>query len=124
MRAIKALVIFMGILLIAGLGLVGYGLYSKAGKLSKTPADQTAVTAPAPPSGAEPVAEGGFGTQTIPLPPGSRVEAMNSAANRVILHIAGPDGSRLVIVNPVNGAVTGTVLLKPDAASGGDGAPR
>jgi len=126
MRAIKAIVIFMGLLLIAGLGLLGYGLYSKASNLSKTPAERTAdapAAVPAIPAAAVPEAASGaaapvFGSQTVALPPGSRVEAMASAANRIVLHVAGPQGSRLVVVDPVSGAVTGTLVLTPEATPG------
>ena len=80
MKAIKGLVVFLGVLLLAGLGLLGYGLYSKA------PVKGTPSAASGSPASAA-VAE--FGQLAVPIPAGYRIEQMLVAGERVVLRLSG-----------------------------------
>lgn len=103
MRAIKAIVTLMTLLLVVGLGLLGYGLYSKSKHLS-------ADRAPEPPeSAAAPI-----GASSVALPQGARIVDMVAAGERVVLRVEGGEGGehgRLLIVDPLRGAVVGTVTF-------------
>lgn len=105
MKAIKALVAFMGVLLIAGLGLMGYGFYSKAG--------QSGAKSRAPVAAAAQI--GSFGTVAVPLPAGSRVEQVLVAGERVVLRITGAGPERFIVLDPDHGTVAGNFLLTPEA---------
>jgi hypothetical protein len=102
MKAIKTLVIFMGVLLVAGLGMLGYGLMSKAGHK----AAHTQAPAPA--------AAAGFGTVTVPLPAGARVESIVQAGERVVLRVTGGGGERVIVLDPATGQVAGSFVLAPE----------
>jgi hypothetical protein len=97
MKAIKTLVAVMGILLLGGLGLLGYGLTTKTGSSTK------------------PAALADFGAVAIPVPAGARIEQMNVAGERVILRIAGNGPERLIVLDPAAGTVTGSFVLTPEA---------
>jgi hypothetical protein len=105
MKAIKALVAFMGVLLIAGLGLMGYGFYSKAG--------QSGAKSRAPVVAA--VQEGSFGTITVPVPAGGRIEQVLVAGQRVVLRVTGAGPERFIVLDPGDGTVAGNFLLTPEA---------
>lgn len=111
MRAIKALVIGMGILIVAGLILLGYGFYSNVAKLSQ----EDTVTA----DNASPTQATTFGTVTAPVADGARVVEMVAAGGRVVLRLAAPQApDRLLVFDPASGRVTGRLELVP-----GDAAP-
>lgn len=107
MRAIKALVVFLGVLLLAGLGLLGYGLYSKA-PMKGTPT--AAAGAPA----IAPAAE--FGQLAVPVPAGSRIEQMVVAGDRVVLRLSGGGPERILVLDPGQGKVAGSFALTPEPA--------
>lgn len=104
MKAIKALVAFMGVLLIAGLGLLGYGFYTKAGQSGGKPRPAAA----ADPGDA-------FGTVAVPLPAGARVEQVLAAGGRVVLRVTGAGPERFVVLDPADGTVAGSFVLTPEA---------
>lgn len=98
MKAIKGLVIFMGVLLLVGLGLLGYGMSAKVRKPESRPV----------------VAEARFGAVEVPLPAGSRVEQMVVAGERVVLRVVGGGPERLVVLDPAAGRVAGSFTLAPE----------
>lgn len=102
MKAIKALVAFMGVLLVAGLALLGWGLYSQAGKMT-TKSKRAAVTAE------------DFGAIAVPLPAGARIDQMVVAGDRVVLRVVGGGPERLMVLDPAAGAVAGSFVLTPEA---------
>ncbi len=109
MKALKVLVAGMGVVIVLGLALVGYGLYRN--NHLKAPAESV-QTVPAGPSGAaSPVAP--FYASELPIPTGSRLEQVLSAGDRVVLRFTGDDGDRLVVLDPRNGQVGGTIQLIP-----------
>lgn len=103
MKAIKGLVLFMGILLIAGLVLLGYGLYGKAKR----------IDAGAPAGSSSPATQ--FGKVEVPLPAGSRVEQVLSAGQRVVLRVTGAGAERFIVLDPADGRVAGQFVLSPEA---------
>ncbi|EME69633.1 hypothetical protein H261_12436 [Paramagnetospirillum caucaseum] len=107
MRAIKTLVVFLGVLLLAGLGLLGYGLYSKA-PVKGTPSATSGAMATA--SAAE------FGQLAVPVPAGSRVEQMVVAGERVVLRLSGGGSERILVLDPGQGKVAGGFVLTPEPA--------
>ncbi len=123
MKALKVLVIGMGTLIVVGLGLLGYGLYRNTHRLSVPAASNApAVTAPSAPVSAGagrpaalagPVGESYFSTE-LPVPAGSRFEQMTTAGDRIVLRFTGADGDRLLVVDPHNGQIAGTVTLLPE----------
>ncbi len=103
MRAIKGLVVFLGVLLLAGLGLLGYGLYSKA-PVKGTPSAASVA----------PVAD--FGQLAVPVPAGSRIEQMMVAGERVVLRLSGGGPERILVLDPGQGKVAGGFVLTPEPA--------
>lgn len=95
MQAIKVLVIGMGVLLVAGLGLLGYGMYAKARKL-----------APEAPAHAAP-----FGEVAVRLPAGTRVEQMEAVAGRLALRVSDGTATRILVLDPGTGQVAGVFVL-------------
>ncbi|MBI2236526.1 MAG: hypothetical protein HYU60_06185 [Magnetospirillum sp.] len=100
MRAIKALVIFMGVLLFAGLGLLVYAMSTKA---------RQAGTPTAPPAGT--AAE--FGRVEVTVPAGARIEQMVAAGERVVLRLSGTGPERLLVLDPAAGRLVGSFELAP-----------
>ena len=101
MKALKTLVIVMGILILAGIAVIGVTLYNRAnrpGGLAGTP------PAAAP---ADRIADGSLG-----LPAGSRIRGLAGAGGRVVVHVELPSGAEeLVILDPASGAVVGRLSV-------------
>lgn len=108
MKAIKGLVVFMGVLLVAGLALLGYGLYSKAPMKGTSSAVTSASLAGAS------VAE--FGNVAVPVPAGTRIEQMMVAGERVVLRLSGGGPERVLVLDPRRGTVAGSFVLAPEPA--------
>ena len=102
MKAIKALVAFMGALLVAGLALLGWGLYSQSGKMA-TKAKPSAIVS------------GDFGAVSVPLPAGAQVQQALVAGDRVVLRITGGGPERLIVLDPSSGAIAGSFVLTLEA---------
>jgi hypothetical protein len=101
MRAIKGLVIFMGVLLISGVALMGYGIFHQKGS------HKVAFTAPAVPQ---------FDTIQVPLPAGGRIEQMVVAGDRVVLRVQAAGAERLMVLDPTQGRMVGSFVLAPEPA--------
>ena len=95
MRALKILVIVMGLVILAGsaaLIVVILGRLSKSGP----------GTAPPQPFAASP----------IELPSGARIEAMSTGSGRLVVEIVLPDGNRrLLIIDLATGRQLGAIPL-------------
>lgn len=104
MKAIKGLVLFMTLLLVAGLGLLGYGLYNKAGQLGKGGGVADAA-----------IPGQQFGTVGVPLPAGAKVDQVLVAGGRVVLRVTGGGPERLVVLDPAEGAIAGSFVFSPEA---------
>lgn len=102
MKAIKALVAFMGALLLAGLALLGWGLYSQSGKMA-TKAKPSATVS------------GDFAAVSVPLPAGAQVQQVLVAGDRVVLRITGGGPERLIVLDPSTGTVAGSFVLTVEA---------
>lgn len=96
MQALKALVIGMGILIIAGMAILAYGLSGKFGStLSK-------------PSAAA------FGTVRANLPAGASVDTVHVEDGNAIVHLVMPDGgAQIMVFRLSDGRQTGTIELLP-----------
>ena len=107
MKSIKALVIFMGLLILAGLGLLVYGVVGQVSEVSD---------AGAPPD-APPEATGGFDETEIPLPAGCSVVETRVDDNRLIVRTDGPLGNKpcqkIIIIDLESGAELGRITFAP-----------
>lgn len=113
MRALKGLVIGMGVFIILGTSLLVYGLVQKASNPdfsffgpAKTPAAQAAAPAGVVPSGTAP-----FGDVTVRLPAGCTVEDMKPDGGRLFVRVGPAAGacSRIVVIELAGGKVLGNV---------------
>lgn len=96
MRALKALVIIMGVLIIIGLGVVVVTIVKRSARL----ADSTSTA--------------GFGRTDLPVPTGSRVAETVVDGHRMVLRLTLPDGrDRLMVVDLRTGREAGTIDLTP-----------
>jgi len=120
MRAVKILVAAMGVLIVAGMGLLIYGVMQTSGKLGADkaspppppPASASATAAPA--SSAEP-----FGAVALGEPEGSHIAHMTSdGQGRLLLGVSGggqPD--RVLVIDATQGRRLGTIGLGPSVSS-------
>lgn len=125
MRVVKALVLFMGVLIVIGIGLVAYGL-----SLDKNAREQdSAAIVPAPSvpvAGSEQISGvvtvpaavsiPAFGDIKIKINPGEILVGYSLQGSQAILHIEDPDGmgARLVIVSLTDKKILGRVVLEAD----------
>lgn len=102
MQALKALVIFMAVLIVAGMGLLIYGLITRTGD-----GDGAAV---APASAVD------FGTLELEIPDGCSLAGSELAGDRLVVHVTGQPGrgcQQLVIVDLLSGRELGRVKAMP-----------
>ena len=96
MRALKALVIIMGVLIVIATAVVIYAIVRKVG----------GAPHPAAAPVAAPVAA------NVTLPDGCSVAEMVAAGDRLALRLAGEgDCRQILLVDPTSGAVTGHIAL-------------
>jgi hypothetical protein len=104
MKALKALVIIMAVLIAAGLTVLVVMVVKNAGK-DATQVPGTAAGARAPTSG--------FGETGINLPPGAKIIETSTGDGRIVLRIRQPDGAQaLVVIDAATGRRLGLVRLK------------
>jgi len=101
MNALKALVIGMAVLIVIGIGLVGYGLMR-----GKQPAQKQAIALVTTDSAPFDV--------TLTAPRGARLEQVSTTADRIVLRYTGPEGDKLLLVDAHTGHLAGTLTLAPD----------
>jgi Family of unknown function (DUF6476) len=93
MRALKILVVVMGIMLIGGFAIlvaVIAGRLSRGGNVPRS-----------------------FAATMVDIPSGARIEAMTSGTDRLVLALVLPEGRRqLVVIDLATGARLGTIELR------------
>jgi len=106
MRALKVLVIAMGVLLVAGIIALGFAVQYRLNH----PRQATPATAGAP--------AGAPSAMTLDLPQGARVHGAEASGDRLVVRVelAG-GGEELIIVNLLTGAPLATVTLRPQTGS-------
>jgi len=101
MRALKVLVVVMGILLVAGFAVVVVTIVSRA---SRTPAADAGKLAP-------------FGTKAVTLPADALVMEVQSAGERIVLRLELKDGSEvLLVLDAATGTELGRINLQHEKA--------
>lgn len=111
MKLLKVLVVGMTVLIAVGLALLGWGVSRNAAKPHGVEAHLQAVPAlPTPP-----VASGGYFSAELPLAAGAHLEQMATTADRIILRVSGPDGDHILVLDPLNGHLAGTIALVPQS---------
>jgi Family of unknown function (DUF6476) len=96
LRALKILVVVMGVMLIGGFAALVAVI---AGRAARGPGATVAHT----------LADG-----RIDIPRGAHIEAMTVAADRLILALVLPEGRRqLVVIDLASGTLLGTIDLQP-----------
>ena len=106
MRALKALVAGLGVLIVGGMTLLAYGLYMKASDpdFSIFP-DGAAEVAPAKQ----------FGRVELSLPKGCSIVEMRPDGERLYLHVGPPVKSceRIIVIDATDGTVLGIIEVGP-----------
>lgn len=121
MQALKALVIFMGILIAVGITVVGVTIYRRGTDMvtSDKAAPSTSAPATAP-----------FGSRDLGLPSGSMIVSVQTVSiapgvERVLVHARLPDGgARILVLDPQQGTMGGEWHVKGAGADSGGAAPR
>lgn len=120
MRALKVIVVVMGVLLVGGIVALGFAVdyRMKHPRATEAPVPASA-SARAPASGLPTVA-------TLDLPAGARVAGAEASGDRLVVRVdlAG-NGAELIVLNLATGAPVATVILRPQgaAAAATPGAP-
>jgi len=99
MQSIKALVIFMGLLILAGLGLLVYGVVGQVSKVSDAGASD------------------GFKAASVALPAGCFLAEAHIDEGRLVLRVEGPPSypecQLVILLDPDTGAELGRITFAP-----------
>ena len=107
---LKGLIIFMGILIVVGLGIVGVTIYNRATK-PKVEAPETAPAAVSAPMAGAPRA---FGGAVINVGAGCEIAETRAEAGRLIVRTDGPGACRRIhILDLTTGASLGMFDVLP-----------
>ena len=114
MRALKALVIGMGVLIALVMGVMAYGLMKKASDPDFTFFDFARQPVEAAPDVAAEIRPGApFGDILLPLGPGCRIEDMRPDGGRLFLRVGPDDGAcqQIVVIDLASGKIMGNVKV-------------
>ncbi len=115
MQALKALVIVLGVMIVAGIAVIGMTIYHRATNLVNSPEPRPAE--PAVRTGLGP----GVGKMALELPAGSRVVEMTAEGDRLILRLRLADGGRrILILDMATGKRLGTFELRAGKPKDGE----
>lgn len=118
MGLLKSVVIGTAILIVVGIGVLIWGVThhwndSSTKTASPAAAPASSATVPATVAPAAPGAAPESIAAEIAVPEGTHLEQMSTTADRLILRFAGPQGDRIMVVDPKSGRVTGTISVVP-----------
>jgi len=117
MQALKALVIFMGVVIVIGVAVVGVTIYNRMNRLGEAaPTSEATVDsqAAAPAAAATDVPLPAFGDMSVPVPEGCRVVEMVPAGDRLLLRLgSGQRCNRILVVDLATGTQLGSIDLVP-----------
>lgn len=109
MPILKGIVIAMGILIVAGMGLLAYGVATKV----RAPATSAAGA----PSALPQPSTAGFGTVPVPVPKGCTFGPLVADGDRAYLRLApagaaapAPACERIIVLDVARGRVLGTIV--------------
>lgn len=110
MQALKALVVFMAVLIVIGMVILAYGISLRFGKMAgdeaAPPPPRAGAIAPWP------------GDLAIAVPAGAQVADTVVAEGRMIVRLALPDGgNRFIVVDLATGTTLGAVELTPQGGT-------
>ncbi len=119
MQALKALVIFLAVLIVAGMALLVYGLITRSGgpESARDSARGGAPAAAGTPA-AGPAAAVDFGTLDLAIPDGYSLAGSELTGDRLVVHINGQAGrgcQQLIIVDLTSGREVGRVKAVPSS---------
>ncbi|HWE72995.1 MAG TPA: hypothetical protein VG328_07535 [Stellaceae bacterium] len=107
MRALKVLVIVMGVLLAGGIVALGFAVQYRINHPRQTPAAAGPAIGPA----------GAANVTTLDLPQGAKAVGAEASGDRLVIRVElASGGAELIIVNLATGAPIATVTLRPKAA--------
>jgi len=110
MKAVKALVIVMGFLILVGLAILVYGLTNKFGSTMSGESD----TSTAAVTGGGGSGTAAFGTIRAALPAGATVANVQMQGDTLMVHLTMPDGgAQIMVFRLSDGRQTGTIELQP-----------
>ena len=105
MKAIKALVVFMGLLIVVGLGVLGWGLMRQSGSPDLPPSP---VAAPPTLEDAPPA----FNTVFLAEPPGTTLQAVSLHGPTLVLTLTGGGtADRVVLFHLPTAQVHGRIVV-------------
>lgn len=114
MKALKALVIGMGILIVVGVAVIAVTIVRRSSGDGPAAADKPALSLAQNAQSAAPAASasGGplpsFGVRDIAVPEGSEVLSITAADGRIILELQDAEQqTRILLLDPANGAALG-----------------
>ena len=102
MKALKFLVLSMGVVLIVGFGFLIWGLSTKGGSSAPSHAPKIASDT-----------SRDLGQVTVPLPVGAKVEQILTVDNRLIVRTTGNGPDHLLVIEPNSGHLAGDIVLAP-----------
>lgn len=112
MRALKALVIILGIMIVAAAGLVVYGIMTKLGNLAGGNSDPTGNPAGNPTGNLTET----FADQIISLAPTAEVQDYVVEENRLVIRLSEPEKAiRFLILDLSTGKQMGSITLEMKA---------
>ncbi len=119
---LKIIVISLGVLIAAGVAVIGYKLAEGTGELAEAVAENEAADAeakdePAAAPAAPPVVP--RQVSDLGLPEGARVLSMTTTRDRLVLNVRVPEaGERIIIVDLASGGVIGSIALEAPRVGG------
>jgi len=134
MRALKALVVIMGVIIVVGIIVVGVTIFNRLSKpatpvVAAAPAASSVPTPTPTPTVSLPIGtplpqqfDRKFGDVTLSIPAGARVSDFSASGDRLVLRVVMPDQEqRLIVVDLLSGTLLGTIKLTTGASPATNG---
>lgn len=114
MAMLKGLIIFMGLLIVVGVGVIGVTIFNRMNK-PKVEVSETAPAVVAPPVAVAPLAQlPAFGGAVLNVGAGCEIAETRADAGRLIVRTEGPGTCRRIhILDLATGASLGTLDVLP-----------